>query len=42
MKNVPEKKTDMRDAYIAYDGQFLWIGEYKFSGRILRFSGVSQ
>ncbi len=25
-------------AALAYDGSFLWVGEFKFSGRILRFS----
>jgi len=26
-------------AALAYDGRYLWVGEYKFSGRLLRFSG---
>jgi len=25
-------------ASMAFDGSFLWVGEFKFSGRILRFS----
>jgi len=25
-------------ASLAFDGSFLWVGEFKFSGRILRFS----
>ena len=25
-------------AGLAFDGSFLWVGEFKFSGRILRFS----
>jgi len=23
---------------IAFDGTYLWVGEFKFSGRLLRFS----
>ena len=23
---------------LAYDGDYLWVGEFKFSGRLLRFS----
>jgi hypothetical protein len=26
--------------FLAYDGKYLWVGEYKFSSRLLRFSGV--
>lgn len=25
-------------AVISFDGDYLWVGEFKFSGRILRFS----
>lgn len=25
-------------AGMAFDGRFLWVGEFKFSGRLLRFS----
>jgi hypothetical protein len=25
-------------AGISFDGNYLWVGEFKFSGRILRFS----
>ncbi len=26
--------------YLAYDGRYLWVGEYKLSSRLLRFSGT--
>ena len=25
-------------ANVCYDGTYLWLGEFKFSGRIMRFS----
>ena len=26
--------------FLAYDGNYLWVGEFKFSSRLMRFSGI--
>lgn len=36
---IPEigKGKSFWPAGLAFDGSFLWVGEFKFSGRVLRF-----
>lgn len=35
---IPSSQGLFMPATLAFDGSFLWVGEFKFSGRILRFS----
>lgn len=36
---VTGKDSLSMPTFLAYDGNYLWVGEYKFSSRLLRFSG---
>ena len=36
---VTGKDSLVMPTFLAYDGNYLWVGEFKFSSRLLRFSG---
>lgn len=43
-QSIPEIGTDtlFMPSALAFDGSYLWVGEFKFSGRLLRFSKESE